>query len=103
MNINDFFNNVLALSKADIIVAGAPSVIAYLTNIAKAPLDPVNRLTQLDLLRSSLAAAIPGLTQTEIGQLNGGFIGEVEAVLAQAQATVTAATTAQAAALAKKP
>jgi hypothetical protein len=97
MSASSIFDTALALAKADAIALAAPAVITFLQNISKGPLNGLTFITQVDLLRSSLTAALPNLAQTEVAQINQSFIGVIEQALAQAQATVTAATTAQAA------
>ena len=94
MSASSIFDNALALGKADLIVAAAPAVITFLQNFPAALGNPVAMIAQIDLLRSSLTAAVPNLAQTEVSQIDNSFISALQGVLFTAKATVAAAATA---------
>lgn len=89
MTPQQFFDNLLAAAKSDVLVAAIPPAITFLTNVRSNP-DPLNVVAQASVLNVSLLAALPNLERTAIQQMSGSLSTALQSVLADAQAKLAA-------------
>lgn len=88
MTPSQFFQEILGLTKNNILVGAIPPVLTFLGNVKSNP-NPLNVVAQADLLRAGLVAALPNLEQSEIVAIDTIFSNELQAVLSSAQAALT--------------
>jgi hypothetical protein len=93
MTPSQLFQELLGLTKNNLLVAAIPPVLTFLGNVKSNP-NPLNVVAQADLLRAGLVAALPNLEQTEIAAIDTIFSNELQAVLTTAQAALTPSATA---------
>lgn len=89
MTPSQLFQELLNLTRNNLLVGAVPPILIFLGNIKQNP-NPLNVVAQADLLRAGLVATLPNLEQTEIVAIDTIFSNELQAVLTSAQAALTA-------------
>jgi len=89
MSPSQLFQELLAMTKNNLITGAIPPILTFLGNVRSNP-NPLNVVAQADLLRAGLVAALPNLEQSEIVAIDTIFSNELQAVLTAAQTTSAA-------------
>jgi hypothetical protein len=91
MTPTQFFQGLVAATKADFLQAAIPPALTFLTAMKNAPslATPAGQLyavAQAGVLQANLVAALPNLVQTEQAQIASSLAAELQALLPPASA-----------------